>query len=1499
MNLTAARVFAFFFPLILISFFQVEPLYSQIRINEFVASNNRTYIDPERGVFSDWIELYNYSSEPQPLIGFWISDNPEKPAKWYLPDNAVIPAGGFILIMADKQNTGLHASFGLSRAGESVILGDRYGTILDRVDFSAQKPDISYGRSLANPETWLYFGEPTPGAANSAPGVAHPVVAPAVVFSQPPGLYFTGTLVSLSVPDQRPGDVIRYTLDGSDPGNGSPVYDSTLFLEKTTPLRARLYRTGQIPGPVVTGTYFLNEYLRLPVFSVSIDPEWLYSDEYGIYVDGAGFTGTRESRNSCREDWERPIHIEYFSQAGERIINEQAGIQVKGRMNCEFPKKPFGIFFRGRYGNSSITAKLFEEKDVTQFSSFYLRPGGADGMGDCYNGTMFRDELLSTLLIGEMDIDYLAYQPTILFVNGEYWGIHNLRERNKTDYLAGNYGVDPDQVDIMENLTNGGAVAGDDAEYQKMLAFVRTADLNDPANWEQVLGMVDINELINYQIAEMVVNNEDWGSNNVLAWRPRTTDGKWRWVFFDVEGGFGLYGTDDYYHSMLSFTEDKLLFHRQLYGSLMRCTWFRTEFLQRLSTYLSTTFDPARVIGIINRMKAVIEPEMPRDIKRWKGAVTSGGAGCTTIASMQQWETHVEIMREFARLRPAVVRDQFLRKYQLPGTFRMQIEASHGSVYVNGADASTGGTWFKGLPVSLEARPSVGYRFAGWEGLTGGAQSTVLFDRDTAIRAIFASSGLSVVPDFISGLVVLSAAGSPYLAKGDIVVPAGASLRIQPGVEIRLPAKASIYVYGTIQVGGDDSLKVTLRNLEEKNWGALVIDHGEPGSYIDNLVLINGSVGSRDPVLFDANLSINRTFMRVNRLHIEEGSGNPVGFTACRVSLSEAVLHSESTCNLIHVTQADTVLIEGCILRGAGSVDTDGIDLDRVTQAVLRNNRFSGFTGINCDGVDVGGSTNIYLDKNSFENIADKAVSIGAGSKVLMSRNLLVNCSTGAGIKDLGSELTSDRNTFYNNLTAIRCYEKDPGRGGGTAAVINTLFAGSIQTATEADAWSEISVTYSFDEQSLLPGEGNRTGDPGLVSAESGQFRLVPESLCINAGDPDAGPDPDGTLADIGCFYFDRGLCSGLSVNEVMPEGSRPWLELYNSGHQGVDLQKILFFSSSGPDHPVRLQQLVPGAGMLSPGNFIQINDPGRLLFASGNASIVAGQYLSGEYHTVSELGLEGIQPGYSYGRYPDGSRFLQHFTTPTPGAPNREGEPWLTGLYINEFLALNEGGIENETEQHEDWIELYNSNDLPVDVGGLWLTDRLGYPALSRIPSGMPEKTTIPAGGFKLFWADEQITLGPDHLNFKLNGAGEEIGLFQISFPDTILLDYVRFGEQNSNISFGRIPDGSASWKFLRDRTPGGSNLLVGTDPVTREFVFRVYPVPADEWLTVELAGMTEGTGRIQLIAMNGRICENRPVPPGASRLQRFNVATYAPGLYLVRFAGNQKSFSARIVIN
>ncbi len=1499
MNLTAARVFASFLPLILISFFQVEPACSQIRINEFVASNNRTYIDPERGVFSDWIELLNYSSEPQSLVGFWLSDNPDKPAKWYLPDNVTIPPGGFILIMADKQNAGLHASFGLSRAGESVILGDRFGTILDRVDFGTQKPDISYGRSLTKPDTWVYFGEPTPGTANTSKGVAHPVVAPAVVFSQPPGLYFTSAQLSLAVPDQRQGDVIRYTLDGSDPGSGSPVYESMLFLDKTTPVRARLYRTGQIPGPIVTGTYFVNEYLRLPVFSVSIDPEWLYNDQYGIYVDGTGFTGTRETRNSCREDWERPIHVEYFSEAGERIINELAGIQVKGRMNCEFPKKPFGIFFRGRYGNSSVNAKLFEDKNVTQFSSFYLRPGGADGMGDCYNGTMFRDELLSTILIGEMDIDYLAYQPTILFVNGEYWGIHNLRERNKTDYLAGNYGVDPDKVDIMENLSNGGAVAGDDVQYQKMLAFVRTADLNNPANWEQVLGMVDIDEFINYQIAEMFVNNEDWASNNVLAWRPRTTDGKWRWVFFDVEGGFGLYDADDYYHSMLNFTEDKLLYHRQLYGSLMKCTGFRTEFLQRLSTYLSTTFDPARVIGIIDRMKAVIEPEMPRDIKRWKGSVTSGGAGCTTLASMQQWETHVEIMREFARQRPAVVRDQFLRKYQLPGTFRMQIEAHHGSVFVNGANASTGGIWYKGLPVRLEARPAIGYRFVGWEGITGGAQTSELFDRDTVIRAKFMPSGASVLPDTISGMVVLYAAGSPYLATGDILVPSGSKLRIQPGVEIRMPAKASIYVYGSIQIGGDDSLKVTLRNLEKNNWGALVIDHGEPGSCIDNLILINGSVGSRDPVLFDANLSINRTFVPVNRLSVEVGSGNPVGFTGCRVSLSDATLHSESTCNLIHVTSSDTVLIEGCTLRGGASVDTDGIDLDRVTNAVLRNNRFSGFSGINCDGVDVGGSTGVYLDKNSFENIADKAVSIGAGSKVTMTRNLLLNCSTGAGIKDLGSELTSDRNTFYNNLTAIHCYEKDPGRGGGTATVINTLFAGSAQTAVKADAWSKVTVTYSFDEQGLLAGMGNRTGDPGLVSAESGQFRLQPGSPCINAGDPETGPDPDGTVADMGCFYSDRGLYSGLSINEVMPEGSRPWLELYNHGPQSADLQKVLFLPSSGLHQPVSLQQLLPGAGTLSPGSFILINDPGRLLFTTGTTSVTAGQFLSGEYHPLSELGIEGIQQGYSYGRYPDGSGYLRHFSTPTPGAPNREGEPRLTGIYINEFLALNEDGIENEMDHHEDWIELYNSNDLPVDVGGLWLTDQLGYPALSRIPSGMPEITTIPAGGFKLFWADEQITLGPDHLNFKLNGAGEEIGLFQIVFPDTILLDFIRFGEQNTNISFGRIPDGSASWKFLKDRTPGGSNLLVGTNPVTREIAFRVYPVPADEWLTVELVNLTQGEGRIQLIAINGQVREERHVPPGASRQHRFNVAAYPPGLYLVRYSTSEKSFSARIVIN
>lgn len=1473
---------------------------AQLLISEILASNNRINLDPETGVFTDWVELHNTGADNLILSGYGLSDNPSKPDKWKFPDGTNLPAGGYLLVFTDGLNTGLHASFALSRDGESVVLSDPSGAVLDRLDFGVQKPDISYGRDPLDPLAWLYFGEPTPAGPNLTAGLARPVSAGSVAFSRDAGLYFGSLLIELSVPDALSGDEIRYTSDGSDPGPQSEIYHGPFTLYHTTALRARLYRPGFLPGPIITRTYFIDDYPSLPVVSVTLNPDYLWNDTTGIYVDGIGFNGKRESRNCCREDWERPINIEFFSENGVEQFNELAGIQVKGKMNCEFPKKPFGVFFRSRYGNAFVNYKLFGDKSVTQFSDFYLRPGGADGMGNCYNGTMFRDELLSTMLIGQMDIDYEAARAAVLYVNGQYWGIHFIRERNKSDYLAGNYGIDPDSVDLIENSYNGGVISGDDVAYNELLDLVRKQDVNDPAVWDQVTSRMDVDEFINYQIAEIYINNKDWAANNVLCWRTRTPAGKFRWLFFDVEGGFGLYGNEDYLYNIFSYPEDQVLHHRTLFYRLMQSNWFRAEFLQRFCVYLSTTFNPDRVNGIIDSLKAVVEPEMEADIARWGNTVTTGGAGCRPINSLEEWESHVQIMRAFARRRPEIALAQLQDKYYLNGTYNLDIEADNGIVMINGATAGNRGTYFSDIPVRLKACPAAGYRFVRWEGVDGGDTLSVTFRSDTLIRAVFTLSGEMVLPGEVNQNLILTASGSPYLASGNVLVARGATLSMEPGTVVYMPAGKGIHVYGGIRINGTEDQPVEIRNYPSDGgrWGALVIDQAGDSCQINHLVITAASLDAEDPVTWKANISIKETGVPIDGLSITDCAGNPLFIKGGPVSIRNSTFHSTGVCDLVNVSEASDILIENCIFRGNERSDTDALDLDAVSRAVVRNNLISGFAGPNCDGIDIGYSDEVTLEGNRFEGISDKAVSVGMGSRVTMKGNLVIHCNAGAGIKDQGSCLYSDRNTFYDNATGIHCFEKEPGRGGGEARVVNTVFAGNAQEAGVIDGFSQWSVSYSLSDRSLIAGKNNLTGDPGFRAPALGQFRLRAQSVCIDAGDPETPADPDGTLPDLGCFYHDKDLYDGLAINEIDVSGTIPWLELYNGGGATIDLGGIFFFRDQDLADPVTFKQIDPLAHPLKPGEFLLVQDPERMILPAGQTSLSVGQYLSGACQPVDELVYKTILPGYSFGRYPDGSDLLRHFSEKTPGAPNRILDGRITGLFINEFLALNQNGITTGAGKHEDWIEIYNSNSEPVNLAGLWMTDRFDQLLLSEIPYNQAENTTIPARGYKVFWADNDPLLGPLHLGFKLDGDGEAIALVQCLYPDTLILDSVRFTAQRADISFGRKPDGGPVWEEYPIVTPGRSNITLGTDQQSGEWILKVYPVPASSWLTVQWDNLPVETARMQITGTDGRIWWSGLVGSSTPRHLQIPLEGYPAGVYFIRLVARHSVQTVRFIV-
>ncbi len=144
--------------------------------------------------------------------------------------------------------------------------------------------------------------------------------------------------------------------------------------------------------------------------------------------------------------------------------------------------------------------------------------------------------------------------------------------------------------------------------------------------------------------------------------------------------------------------------------------------------------------------------------------------------------------------------------------------------------------------------------------------------------------------------------------------------------------------------------------------------------------------------------------------------------------------------------------------------------------------------------------------------------------------------------------------------------------------------------------------------------------------------------------------------------------------------------------------------------------------------------------------------------------------------------------------------------LFINEFMASNDANYYDPvTNDYPDWIEIYNPGNKPVDIGGMYITDDLADLTAWQIPTTKPDSTTIAAGGFLLLLADKKPEAGILHVNLKLSGKGEQIGL--VAPNGTTIIDSLTYTKQIADTSYGRFPDGSDNWQQFPNPTPGASN--------------------------------------------------------------------------------------------
>jgi len=708
---------------------------SGLLINEIMAANMSTAIDPDFGAFSDWIEIYNPGEEDVDLGNFTLTDDIRNPVRWSIPLGTVAPAGGYILFWADGRDSGLHSNFRLSRDGEEVALYNPEGQLVDMVRFGDQTEDVSYGRMTNVAAEWAFFQLPTPGRMNE--GLALETVTRAAVphFSAAGGRYEGPVEVALSATE--PAAQIHYTLDGSQPTADSTLYQAPIHLSETTVVRARAFIDSVLAGPVGTQTYLIGEQTKLPIVSLAIDPLYLWDPEIGIYVD--------ESINS-RKDWERPATIALYEPDGSLGFQAEVSIRLFGTTAIYLPQKSLAVFIKDAGdGNDQILYELFLDRDLQKYASFLLRSGSDD-----WAGTMLRDAFGQKAIEGYMDLGTQAFRPVLLFINGSYFGIHNIREKENEDYLVTHYGVDLDELDLLfvgyhhdDSPTELQVLYGDASDYEALEAFAISHDLNAAENYAAVQLRLNTDHFVDYIIAESYVGNTSWHRNRKV-WRAQPPFQRWDFLVYDLDRGFGRRYVN---------TLQDILNYDPLFGALLANESFKNEFIQRFAHHLNVTFEPERLLAILDSLQGGIAPEIERQRTYWHVAdwwadnykTEAQVTGRSERPELPAWQDEIAHLQDFVRERPDALRQHLVEAFSLSGTQYLTLDVNRpegGTILVEGQSlpgTPFTGVYFRDVPLRLTAVPEPGYRFVEWQGAVSGGEETIALTltSDETVTAVF------------------------------------------------------------------------------------------------------------------------------------------------------------------------------------------------------------------------------------------------------------------------------------------------------------------------------------------------------------------------------------------------------------------------------------------------------------------------------------------------------------------------------------------------------------------------------------------------------------------------------------------------------------------------------------------------------------------------------------------------------------------------------------------
>ena len=605
--------------------------------------------------------------------------------------------------------TNLHTNFKIDSKGEKVYLYNKTANNLETVWVDIPSAGWSMGRVTDGADEMGIFIQPSPSKPNTSQVFTYER-EPEPIISVAEGYYTTSQKIYLSTSSSTAQ--IRYTTNGDEPKMTSTLYNGTaLTVSSSRIIRATCFsKTNKLPSRPVSNTYFINNSGHtVPVLSIITD----HSNLFNVTGNSTGIF------DNWSMEWERPCYVEYFDNKA-KLFEQSAGIQVDGGAGGSRSQAQHSFrleFNNGTFGEGDVDEVLIPDRpDRNDYKSIYLRNGSNQ-----FLRFQFKDAMETKMMSFNTLNSYSACTPAVVYINGSYFGLYEMREKLNDEFFEKNYNATIDSTFHLLSLSwyyksvlraLNGSVDTFTVDYSKFLAL-NQADLQYLDKADKI---IDLDYYTDYIIAQSWIADTDWPFNNIKIVKGGFTDHKWRFVLQDLEWSLKPNGwTDsDYDHIKYMLNYSLSVPYLRFWRELIKNTTYKRKFLNRFADIMNTSYLPVNTTAIAQSLYDASYPEMRAEYVKWAGESNANWY-------MTQYENNLDTFKYELNNRSTVVRNNIVYNFKLTGKYNLELQTlpeSAGVIQINTITPQVypwSGIYFAGIPIKMEAKGTGNYVFDGWE----------------------------------------------------------------------------------------------------------------------------------------------------------------------------------------------------------------------------------------------------------------------------------------------------------------------------------------------------------------------------------------------------------------------------------------------------------------------------------------------------------------------------------------------------------------------------------------------------------------------------------------------------------------------------------------------------------------------------------------------------------------------------------------------------------------